>query len=65
MRTFTPNFSSLSLAVWELRCSKDLEEKDDLTIEIIKGVCKSTPATPDLLNIIRTAIQMWVAASTI
>ena len=36
--------------VWEWRCSEDLEEKADL-INDDKGVCRTAPVTPELLNI--------------
>ena len=40
--------------VWEVMSFKDLEEKGELVTQLInyKGVCKTAPATPALLNMI-------------
>ena len=50
--TFSQNFSSLALMVCELWYLEDWEEKADGLTEWInnEGVCRTAPATPDLLN---------------
>ena len=51
--TFSQNFSSLALTVWEWRCSEDISTKDDWLSYLMndEGVCRTAPATPGLLNI--------------
>ena len=51
--TFSQNFSSLALTVWEWRCLEDIFTKYDLATQFInqKGVCRTAPATPGLLII--------------
>ena len=51
---FSKNFSSLALTVWDKWCFEDWEEKDDFKSTQLmsdKGVCRTAPATPGLLNI--------------
>ena len=51
--TFSKNVSSLALMVWEWRRFEDSEEKADSVNQSMndKGVCRTAPATPGLLNI--------------
>ena len=52
-RTFSQNFSSLALTVWDLWHLEDLEEKDESATNLIneEAVCRTAPATPVLLII--------------
>ena len=54
--TFFQNVSSLALTVWERQCFEEWEEKDHRVTCLIndKGVCKTAPATPGLLNTCHT-----------
>ena len=45
--TFSPNFISLALTVWDFWYLEDLEEKDWLLN--YEAVCRTAPATPGLL----------------
>ena len=49
--TFSQNFSSLDLTVWDLWCCEYLEEKDRLLVRSIsdEAVCRTAPATPGVL----------------
>ena len=49
--TFSQNVSSLALTVWEQKGFEDLEEKDVSELINYKGVCRTAPATPGLLNV--------------
>ena len=56
--TFSQNFSSPALTVWDRQCLEDFEQKDDSMNEWInewtnhKGVYRTAPTTPGLLIII-------------
>ena len=51
--TFSQNFRSLALTVWELNCSEDLEEKQQWVSDWINdnGVDRTAPGSPGLLII--------------
>ena len=50
--TFSQTFSSLAFTVWDWQCLEDSEKKEERLNEWIihKGVCRTAPATPSLLN---------------
>ena len=50
---FSQNVSSLTQTVWEWRCFEDFFWKAHLINQSVsdKGVCRTVPATPGLLNI--------------
>ena len=58
--------AALALMVWDLWCFEDFEEKERLDQSISKlmngsGVCRTSPATPDLLK----SVQVVLAGKTI
>ena len=57
--TFSQNFSSLALTVYDLWYYEDLEEKDELINELIndEAVYRTAPATPGLLKNIDLSYQ--------
>ena len=54
-QTFSQNFSSLALPVWDWQCLEDLEEKDNSVSN--GGDCRTAPATPGLLTINISAVN--------
>ena len=58
--TFSQNFRSLALTVWDLGYYEDLEEKDEWINQLInhEAVYRTAPATPGLLNI--SSYQQYV-----
>ena len=52
--TFSQNVRSLALTIWEWRCFEDIFTKDHWVSELVNDecVCRTSPATPGLLNIL-------------
>ena len=49
--TFSQNFSSLALPVWDWQCLEDIWTKGSVNQSVNDGGdCKTAPATPGLLN---------------
>ena len=53
----------LTLTVWGLLCFEDVEEKDNWINDWMTGVCRTSPATPGLLNMLRTTNQATTVAT--
>ena len=48
------------MTVWEQKGFEDLEEKDVSELINYKGVCRTAPATPGLLNVSKTSLGIMI-----
>ena len=58
-RTFSQNFSSLALPVWDWQCLEYISTNHELMNQSVDdgGDCRTAPATPGLLNICQKILR--------
>ena len=57
--TFSQNFSSLSLPVWDWECLEVILTKVSVTHSMDRGDCRTAPSTPGLLKTVRNGLVQY------